>query len=279
MPSDSSDRARIDQIATLIHEYKAKVDYEYVLEVSYRRFLRAGDRVIDVGANVGDHTERFLDIVGPTGRVIAFEPLPDIHAKLVARFAGRQPAPECHQLALSSAPSEQASYVRAEGSLAESGLRQRIYNDPDHVTPVAIKVRVETLDRLAPTLALDSLRYIKMDIEGGELDALAGGRALIERLRPFISVEYGGQAYGAYGHVEDSLFTWAEGAGYLIFDPFLNFIGSRELWDLAKARYCWDYFLVPNEFSQAFRPAQDKFPGERGPGFGRRILARVRSAG
>jgi FkbM family methyltransferase len=243
---------RIEQVAELIRGFNAKIDFEYALEISYRRFLRAGDRIIDIGANVGDHTARFLDVVGAAGRVIAFEPLPDVHTKLVARFAGRLPAPECHQIALSSAASAEVAYVRAEGALGYSGLRQRVYDDPN-TKPIPITVRVETLDRLAPQLALDSLRYMKIDIEGGELDALNGGRELIERHRPFISVEWGSPAYSAYGHEEDSLFRWASRFGYALFDPFLNFVGTRDLWDLAKARYCWDYFLIPTEQSDVFR--------------------------
>jgi hypothetical protein len=33
----------------------------------------------------------------------------------------------------------------------------------------------------------------------------------------------------------------------LALSSFLQFIGTRELWDIAKARYCWDYFLIPEE--------------------------------
>ncbi len=238
---------KIAIIEALWRRYGVDLAYEQVIERSYRQFLRHGDTVIDVGAHTGTHTSVFLDIVGPSGRVIAFEPLPDLCAGLRARLGPAHPNLTVLQLALSSAPATEAAFVRAEGSLAESGLRQREYNDPDAVQPAVIQVAVDKIDALADRLALTSLAYIKMDIEGGELDALEGAYETVRRFRPVISVEFGGQAYRAYGHQEDSLFETARRIGYRIHDPFMQFIGSRRLWDHAKSRYCWDYFLVPAE--------------------------------
>src|SRR5215470_17062957 len=48
--------------------------------------ISAGDWVIDVGANVGHYTKRFSELVGPTGRVIAFEPVPETFALLAANL-------------------------------------------------------------------------------------------------------------------------------------------------------------------------------------------------
>jgi FkbM family methyltransferase len=188
----------IATIEALWRRYGVDLAYEQVIERSYRQFLRHGDTVIDVGAHAGTHTSVFLDIVGPSGRVIAFEPLPDLCAGLRARLGPRHPNLSVLQLALSSAPATEAAFVRAEGSLAESGLRQREYNDSDAVQPTEIRVMVDTIDAVAKRLALTSLAYIKMDIEGGELDALDGACETVQRFRPVISVEFGRQAYSAY---------------------------------------------------------------------------------
>ncbi len=48
------------------------------------QLISAGDWVIDVGANVGHYTKRFSDLVGPQGRVIALEPVPETFALLAA---------------------------------------------------------------------------------------------------------------------------------------------------------------------------------------------------
>src|SRR5437762_9988574 len=46
--------------------------------------ISAGDWVVDVGANIGQYTKRFSDLVGPEGRVIAIEPVPETFALLSA---------------------------------------------------------------------------------------------------------------------------------------------------------------------------------------------------
>ena len=54
-------------------------------EPEYQRLhtlIAPGDWVIDVGAKVGHYTKRFSELVGPGGRVIAFEPVPETFALL-----------------------------------------------------------------------------------------------------------------------------------------------------------------------------------------------------
>jgi FkbM family methyltransferase len=51
------------------------------------QWLAPGDWAIDVGANVGQYTKRFSDLVGPNGRVIAFEPVPATFELLSANAA------------------------------------------------------------------------------------------------------------------------------------------------------------------------------------------------
>jgi len=46
--------------------------------------------------------------------------------------------------------------------------------------------------------SLSALRYIKIDAEGGELHALRGGQALIERHRPVAGFEFGANTIAAY---------------------------------------------------------------------------------
>jgi FkbM family methyltransferase len=236
----------IEVIRALREDYGVDLGYEAILERSYRRFLNSGDVVLDIGAHTGIHTVKFLECVGDAGLVVAFEPLPDVH-RFLLRSLGTRPNLMIFELALSSAPAARAEFVRAEGSLSESGLKRREYNEPENVRPTTTHVEISTIDEIVDRLELRSVNYIKMDIEGGELDAVAGGRQTIRRFRPIISLEYGPQAYGAYGYTEDSLFEVAEQLGYRIFDPFMQDIGDRAVWNFAKNRYCWDYFIVPLE--------------------------------
>ena len=62
-------------------------DYEPYHTKIYRRIIRPGDTVFDVGANFGWFTALFARWVGVTGRVHAFEPVPFIHALAVEKLA------------------------------------------------------------------------------------------------------------------------------------------------------------------------------------------------
>jgi FkbM family methyltransferase len=59
-------------------------------------------------------------------------------------------------------------------------------------------VELDTLDRQLRDLT--ELRFIKIDVEGGEIDVLRGGERLLRRTRPFVAVEYGSPTYSLYGH-------------------------------------------------------------------------------
>ena len=125
----------------------------------------------------------------------------------------------------------------------ESGLRQR--KSDVLVSFESVRVTVDTLDR--QTADLEQLSYIKVDIEGGEVDCLRGGRETIMRLRPFISVEYGAPGYSVYGHTALTLFTLAQELNFLISDLFGNLIETESDWlNICDLSY-WDYFLVPAE--------------------------------
>src|SRR2546421_150743 len=74
---------------------------------AYRRELKPGATVIDVGANMGSHTLEFARTVGPQGRVLACEPTAHVFARLLANLeANRDLRPRVHadQVMLMAAP-------------------------------------------------------------------------------------------------------------------------------------------------------------------------------
>jgi hypothetical protein len=61
--------------------------YEPGILPSLERLLRSGDAAVDIGANVGLFTLRMAEVVGPSGRVVAVETDPDLHAVLIDNVA------------------------------------------------------------------------------------------------------------------------------------------------------------------------------------------------
>lgn len=64
--------------------------------------VRLGDTVWDIGANLGLYTQEFVASVGPSGRVVAFEPVPACFAQLRQRFA-ESPQVKLHNVAVGDA--------------------------------------------------------------------------------------------------------------------------------------------------------------------------------
>jgi FkbM family methyltransferase len=147
-------------------------------------FLRPGDTVVDVGANVGNFTMAFAAAVGDRGRVLSFEPQRFCFLCL------------CANVALNSLIHFVEPYQMAVGESAGMidvptlNPMQQITNYggvsllDQHTTPVE-KVRLVTID----SLELPSLRLLKVDVEGMEPAVLRGARETIKRLRPVIWTE------------------------------------------------------------------------------------------
>jgi FkbM family methyltransferase len=121
--------------------------------------------------------------VGPAGRVLAVEPARIVAARLAAsaRRNGFLQL-EVAQLAISS--SEGSAVLHTGESSELSSL-----SDGGQGTRGGEQVRLSTLDALRSEYRLTQVSFVKLDVEGEELRALAGARTLIERDQPLWMVE------------------------------------------------------------------------------------------
>ena len=142
--------------------------YEPEMVALFRRTLRPGWTVIDAGANIGYFTLLASRLVGPSGRVIAFEPDPTNFEYLVRNIRANGCANvQAERLALSdrtgSLPFRRDRF-KSEGHLVEGSPPGR----------GAIAVPTVRLDDFAQQHRIDTVQFIKFDIEGGEPAALRG---------------------------------------------------------------------------------------------------------
>jgi FkbM family methyltransferase len=149
------------------------------------RYVRAGDVAYDLGANFGIYTTFLAKLVGSTGRVFAFEPLPDIVTELKRNVAlNGFSNVEC----VTSAVGDQTGSVRFRvGNQLGSGHLE----SADHMHPtsgVAVEVPVLTLDAFVAD-GHPPPAFMKMDIEGAEGAALIGARSVLRTHRPVMAIE------------------------------------------------------------------------------------------
>jgi FkbM family methyltransferase len=225
------------------------VDYESLLERTYRAVLRPGDTAVDIGAHDGRHTLPMLDAVAPDGRVLAFEPLPacrgTLRRALAAHAHGR--GVEVREEAISDGRGRR-SFVVAVDVPGYSGLRRRAYDRPTRLE--TIEVEVTTLDVVSE--ALPSLAFLKLDVEGGEYDAIRGGRACLARFRPVVSFEFGENSIGEYGLTCEDMAVLLFDAGYVLADVTGRALPTVEAFsESARRQVVWDYVALPREHAAA----------------------------
>ena len=149
--------------------------------------LRRGDVAVDVGANKGSHVLWLSHAVGPTGRVVAFEP----QARLAARLAevtrrARLGNVEVVPLAVGDKLCTAELYVPDThpdppgASLAKSAVS----GEPCTTVPV----EVTTLDHFLRD-ETRPIRALKIDVEGHERAVLRGARSILRTHAPLIVME------------------------------------------------------------------------------------------
>jgi FkbM family methyltransferase len=164
-----------------------------------RRVLTPQSNCIDVGCHQGDILASMLRLA-PLGQHYAFEPLPQFHKALVERFA-RRPGVHLHSCALGR-ENGAASFQHVTSNPAYSGLLRRRYDRPDERIET-IQVQVRQLDEvLVPAQRID---FIKIDIEGGELDMLRGAERTLAQWQPVLVFEHGLGAADYYGSTPAAL--------------------------------------------------------------------------
>lgn len=145
------------------------------------QYLGFGDWAIDVGANIGIYTKRFSDLVGPTGRVIAFEPIPETFSLLASNMELLQAK---NVTLLNAAASNKTQVVGMDVPSFETGL-PNYYCATVSSDAESFRVMTTPID----ALSLPKVKVVKIDAEGHDREVLLGAMRLIARDLPVLIVE------------------------------------------------------------------------------------------
>jgi FkbM family methyltransferase len=153
--------------------------YEPDVSAALERHSAPGMTVLDIGANIGAHTLALARLVTRTGAVYAFEPT-DFAFEKLTRNVSLNDVPQIRPIkaALSDHNAERQE-IAYRSSWRTSGGRS------DRTT----RVDLVRLDDWCALNGVSRVGLIKIDIDGNEFPALAGGMQLIERSRPVIVME------------------------------------------------------------------------------------------
>jgi FkbM family methyltransferase len=180
-------------------------------------FVKPGMTVLDVGAHAGLYTMIAAKRARPGGRVIAFEPSARERARLERHLRINGLADVAIEpVALGAVDGEVDLFVVETNQTGCNSLR-RVPGE----RAIATRVPIRRLDAYAAERGIDRVDFVKMDIEGGERDALLGGEALFRRTRPALLVEIEPARIAPWGYDPREIFElvaswdyeWEPGGG------------------------------------------------------------------
>lgn len=153
-------------------------DLDRKVSRTIRQFVGKGERVADIGANLGLCTLQLAALVGPTGEVVAFEPNPAMLSLLARSIElNRLVNVKVHACALG--PSDGVANLGVPSTHA--GKASLVVADGVDVRSVSVPVR--SIDSIVGSQDR-RLGFVKMDVEGFEEQVLRGAEGLLKRCPP-----------------------------------------------------------------------------------------------
>jgi FkbM family methyltransferase len=175
--------------------------------------------VLDIGANIGAHTLHLASLVGPKGRVMAFEPTDFAFRKLRRNLdlnpslAARVEAFHCFLTGSDGASVPNAIYsswpLAVEAGLHPKHLGREMQTE---------QAQARSLDSIISERADRKVQLVKLDVDGFECDVLRGATALLRDVRPIFVMELAPYLLEERGLSLDELLSYFIPNGYRFYD-------------------------------------------------------------
>lgn len=192
---------------------------EYVRSILPRNAV-----MLDIGANIGNHS---LFLADRCKVIHCFEPNPETAERLMRniRHNSLEAKIKVHQFGLGDKDETLTYHENVSGNLGASGFAQ------GKDLPEGFRVRsleVREASRAIKELGLETIDYIKVDVEGMEEAVLTSLRSVLSRYKPIVSFEHHETEVepGTFDRIR-SLFT-----GYRLFEPTVAPPTGKVMWNL-----------------------------------------------
>lgn len=156
--------------------------YDRLTKKVMKKIITPNSNCIDIGCHKGEILEDIIAL-STKGQHFAFEPIPSLYDELLSKF----PNVNVFPFALAN-EDKIATFNYVKNAPEYSGIKKRKYaiENPEIEE---IKVQIKKLDDIIyPQVKID---FIKLDVEGAELDVLKGAKELLINNKPHIVFEFG----------------------------------------------------------------------------------------
>ena len=194
-------------VSRLIQE---KGEWEPRIHHTIKQLVKPKQKVLVLGAHIGYHVLKIADIVGPEGRVFAFEANPRTFKFLKANVAFNDlNNVVLYGKAVYSADTE-LNFVNVLGN---TGMSYVLHNAPhDYAPGKTIAVQAVAIDSISE---IESIDFLLMDIEGAEAQAVYGAKKLIDNSPNLIVLQEWTPAWMSNDEIDEYLMFWRS-RGYKI---------------------------------------------------------------
>jgi len=217
-------------------DYWADPSQERAEERLLQSYLRPGDVVVDVGANIGTESLAASALVGESGKVFAIEPQPRIYDFLKQNIALNG---FVNIVPLNFAVSEVEGVLTIADGLLDTSNMVVASGRGQHVP-------AKPLDTVLEPFALVCIDLLKIDVEGYEYDVLRSAPYALQRTR-CVYFEHIALYFGRYHHNEADIFATLREAGFTLFrlagDP-TNVVAVRDV-NAFRRRVLPQLVLIP----------------------------------
>lgn len=219
------------------------------------RLLDPGECAIDVGANIGQMTSLMATKVGRNGKVIAFEPHPEVYEDLLVNVNNWINTAclgqiEIHKVALTDHSGE--AYLSIPKAFDRNRGLSSLFSLDEYDNKTLCNVQVKRLDQLEQLQGENThIGVLKIDVEGHELEVLKGATKLIDKhqIRDIIFEEW--------NKYPTPMTEFLEEHGYTLFYLGEHFLGI-EVGDIKEKEQkyrgtSYPNYLATNEPNRALR--------------------------
>jgi FkbM family methyltransferase len=196
---------------------------------------KPGSLVLDIGSHIGLFASVAAKIVGPKGKVFAFEPAPKTNALLHQTIAlnNLQNIVQPRNEAMAKQVGETVFFVSDENADNSNSMVSYLQDRKLH----SINITVSTIDSFVKQARLRKVDFIKIDVEGAEYDAIQGAELTLKEMKPACILAIHPQPIAVKGDKLGDIYDFINGLDYYINynnKPIskIEFCNNKEMIDL-----------------------------------------------
>jgi FkbM family methyltransferase len=188
-----------DQCICRFIRESGRLDHDQNILPLVLEYIPEGGTVFDIGAFIGDTTLAYAEKVGNNGIVFAIEPSKDAFECLTINMSKKKVS--MFNLAIGN----ESKFIDMAKVDTNLGMNHVIAGN---------EIEMTTFDKFLNERPIDRLDFIKIDVEGSELDVLIGGEKTIQKYRPKMLIEINEMTLTRKGITREDIYTWLDVANY-----------------------------------------------------------------